>query len=241
MPTAAAPSGTLLATLQTRWNTEIAEQLLHLGPHGCETAATWLQQVRSSTGPVQDVLLSALLSAARDGEVVAVEVLLQALVPAVRRATAELPRLDEFTPADRAGAAVAAAWEAIRCSRSDLDTHVFITLLRDARRILAPAPTANQRHIGDKTAMVEPADLAELAGPQPAPSVPAEIRLAAVLSWARDARILTTTEIDLLTRVTLSSEPATDIAADLDITVAGMRKRVERIQARLTAAIQTQQ
>lgn len=238
---AAAPSGRLLATLQIRWNTEIAEQLLDLGPHGCETAATWLQQVRSSSGPVQDVLLSALLSAARDGEVVAVEVLLQALVPAVRRATAGLVGLGEFMPADRAGAAVSAAWEAIRCSRSDLDTHVFITLLRAARRILAPAPTANQRHIADKTAAVDAADLADLVGSQPALTVPAEVRLAEVLSWARDARILTTTEIDLLTRVTLTGEPVTGIATDLDITVAGLRKRVERIQARLTAAIQAQQ
>lgn len=236
----AAPSGTILGTLQNRWDTEIAEQLLDLGPHGCEPAATWLQQVRASTGPVQDVLLSALLSTARDGEVVAVDVLLQSLVPAVRRATAGLPSLDEFAPADRAGAAVSAAWEAIRCSRIDRDKHVFITLLRDARRILVPAPTANQRHIADKTSTVDAAALADLAGPQPAPTLPAEIRLAAMLSWARAARILTQVEIDLLTRVTLGDEPVTAIAADLETTVASTRKRVERIQTRLAAAIQAQ-
>lgn len=236
-----APSGTILGTLQIRWDTEIADQLLDLGPRGCDTAAIWLQQVRSSAGLVQDVLLGALLSAAQDGEVVAVEVLLQALVPAVRRATTGLQTLDEFTPADRAGAAVSAAWEAIRCSRIDRDTHVFITLLRDARRILAPAPTANQRHIADKTTTVDTATLADLAGPQPAPTIPAERRLAAVLSWAREARILTPVEIDLLTRVTLGDEPISVIAGDLEITVASTRKRVERIQARLAAAVQAQQ
>lgn len=237
---AAALSGTLLTTLQTRWNAELADQLLDLGPLGCETVSTWLQRVRSSTRATQDVLLHALLSATRDGEVVAVEVLLQALVPAVRRATAGLRSLDDFTPADRAGAAVAAAWEAIRCYRLERDTHVFITLLRDARRVLAPPPTANQRHIADKTVTVDAADLADLAGPQPAPTVPAEVRLAAVLSWARQARILTTTEIDLLIRVTVRGEPVTEIATGLGITVGGVRRRVERTQARLTAAVQAQ-
>lgn len=235
MSTRVVPS--LLRTVRAEWTDRWAGRPLLLPLLGLDTAAGWLARVRGCAGPEQDVLLGALLDAAASGEQAAGRTLLQLLIPPTDRAATATRLLADHDPADRPGLVVAAVWEAIRLARPDPNPrHVYVTLLRAATARLAPTLPAGQRQLRAATEMVDPALLIDLVGAGPDQRVPPEVRLGRLLETAVRSRVVTPGEVGLLHRVLLDGRTAVDVATGTGTSAASLRKRVQRIIARLRHA-----
>lgn len=228
----------LLATLRAEWGTRWAGQLLLLPTLGDDTASGWLARIRGCAGPEQDELLVAVLAATADGQQAAERLLLQLLIPPVDRAAAALGLLDDQNPMDRPGLVVAAVWEAIRCTRPPMvRKHIYLTLRRAATACLGAQLPKGQRQLERVTEPVDPAMLIGLAGAQPDPSVPVELRLTRLLDAAVLSRIVTTEEVDLLRRLYLSKRTAAAAAVGMGVSQATLRRRAHRIVERLRRAV----
>jgi len=233
-------STTAPAPLMTRLNQDWAGVHVsreHLfGQLGARTCGELLEQIRTSKGTEQDALLYELVTLARKGDRIAERVLIQVLIPAAQRMAHRVTTLDDFEKADRVGYAIGAAWESIRTYRLHLRTSVHGNLTMNMLAIIAPKKTANDRDIHAHTSPVSDETLDVVAGAWERPEQPAEMKLARLFTWALDTRVLERDEIALLSRAALGDETHQEIAADLGVTVAAMRKRVDRIRARLRCA-----
>jgi DNA-binding CsgD family transcriptional regulator len=106
-------------------------------------------------------------------------------------------------------------------------------------RFLTPKPTANERLIAARTITVSDEILESVAvfwTPEPTP----EVKLANVLAWAVDTRVLTPAEVDLLVRTALGNRTHAAIAAGMGLSVEGLRSRLTRIRKRLASAARTE-
>jgi hypothetical protein len=231
MPSAGPSS--LPARLQAQWTHRWAPQPLRLLDGQVATAGDWLATVRATTGSEQDVLLRLLLDAAADCEQVAERLLWVLLIPPVDRAT-PLVTMDGWSRRDRAGLVAAAVWESIRCTATDTSRpHVFRHLVRDAALLLTRGVSADQRRLDEATVLVDPVLLVDIAGAAPVPVVPAEIRLARLFDDAIRARNATADEIALLSRTLLEGRSVAQVATELQVTPATLRRRLQRLTRRL--------
>ena len=240
MTTAAIRTTPLMTKLNNEWAARHAHHERDFGTLGIRTGGDLLADIRSTTRPAQDALLYELVSMAHSGHREAERVLVQALVPAAQRMAHRVRALDDFDRADRVGFAIGAAWEAIRSYRLHLHERVMANLTMNMLGLLAPEKSANDRLIADKTTPVSDDFLEEASGSWEAEDPTPEVRLAALFTWAIDTGVLTRDEVALLSRAALGDEKHAEIAADLDITVAGLRKRLDRIRWRLSDAARDQ-
>lgn len=212
-----------------RW----AMQPLQLPDGRIAAAGDWLTTARSTTGVEQDTVLRLLLEAADDGERAAERLLWVLLIPPVDRAAPD-SIADGWSRWDRPGIVAAAVWETIRCNAASYRRpHVFRHLVRDAATLLTRGLSADQRRLDHATVAVDPVQLVEIAGAIPAPAVPAEVRLARLLEDAIQARVATGDEVGLLCRTLLERRTVAQVAAELDITPAALRRRLQRLTRRL--------
>lgn len=237
-------STTAPVSLMTRLNqdwagTHVAREHT-FGELGTLTCGKLLEQIRTTRGPAQDALLYPLITLARRGDRIAERVLVQVLIPAAQRMAHRVTSLDDLDRADRVGYAIGAAWESIRTYKLHLHARVHANLTMNMLGLLAPEKSANQRHIHDNTAPVSDEVLEIQAGEWEQPEAPAEVQLARLFTWALDTRVLDRDEIALLSRAALGEETHQQIADDLGLTVAAMRKRVDRIRGRLRDAARDQ-
>ena len=83
------------------------------------------------------------------------------------------------------------------------------------------------------------ADVLEIeAGAWHEPERTPEEQLANLFTWALDIKLVTTDELALLSRTALSDEKHADIASELGLSTACLRKRADRIRARIATAVQ---
>jgi DNA-binding CsgD family transcriptional regulator len=228
----------LVTQLNSEWAT-VADRLVDCGMNGRRSGADLLTAIRQSNGPEQDLLLHTLIMLGRDGDDRAERVVLQALIPAAQRIAQRVRGLEELDRADRAGYAVGAAWESIRTYRLHLRDRVMANLTMNMLRFLTPKPTANERLIAARTITVSDEILESVAvfwTPEPTP----EVKLANVLAWAVDTRVLTPAEVDLLVRTALGNRTHAAIAAGMGLSVEGLRSRLTRIRKRLASAARTE-
>lgn len=226
----------LMTRLNTEWTKLIAEKEHQFGSLGTATSAAILEKIRTSRNAAQDCVLYELVTLAHAGDRNAERVLLQALIPAAQRMAHRVRSLDDFDRHDRVGYAIGAAWESIKRYKLHLRARVMANLTMNMLGILAPEKSANDRIIADHTTPVATDVLEAEAGAWVAPEPTAEERLAELFTWALDTNLVTTAEIALLSRTALSDEKHAAIAADLGITVACLRKRADRIRARIAGA-----
>jgi DNA-directed RNA polymerase specialized sigma24 family protein len=228
----------LVTQLNREW-ASIAGRGIDCGRTGWRSGADLLAAIRQSNGPEQDALLHALLSRGRDGDAAAERVVLQVLIPAAQRMAQRVRGLEDLDRADRAGDAIGAAWESIRTYRLHLGERVMANLTMNMLRFLTPKPTANERLIAARTITVSDEFLEIVSAawtPQPTP----EVELANILAWAVDTRVLTRGEVALLVRAALGEQTHAVIAAELGLSLEGLRSRLTRIRKRLATAAQTE-
>lgn len=231
MPTTG--SSSLPRRLQAEWVHRWAPHALQLPDGRIAAAGDWLTTVRSTIGAPQDTLLRLLLEAADDGERAAERLLWVLLIPPVDRA-APASLEDGWSRRDRPGIVAAAVWETIRCSATDAARpHVFRHLVRDATTLLTREMSAGRRRLDRATLAVDPVLLADLAGAAPARVAPAEVRLARLLAAAVHAGVATGDEVGLLHRTLLEDRTVAQVATELDVTPAALRRRLQRLTRRL--------
>jgi len=236
-------SSTRPTPLMTRLNNDwasIADREDDYGTLGTRAGGELLAQIRTTSGEAQDRVLYELVCLTHAGHSAAERVLVQALVPAAQRMANRVRTLDDFDRSDRVGYAIGAAWESIKQYKRHLHRRVMANLTMNMLGILAPDKTANDRIIADNTIAVSSDILEAEAGTWEAPEAPAEVMLARLFTWASDFGILTRDEIALLSRAALGDDTHATIAAELGVTVACLRKRVDRIRGRLAAAAREQ-
>lgn len=228
----------LMTRLNSEWTVQIAAKEYEFGSLGFHTAGALLEQIRTTKGAVQDALLYELVTLAHHGDRTAERVVLQSLIPAAQRMAHRVRSLDDFDRHDRVGYAIGAAWESIQKYKLHLHARVMANLTMNMLGILAPEKTANDRLIADKTAPMA-ADVLEIeAGAWHEPERTPEEQLANLFTWALDIKLVTTDELALLSRTALSDEKHADIATDLGLSLACLRKRADRIRARIATAVQ---
>lgn len=248
------------ASLMTRLNhdwehTQASREYLFgaLGIRGCGDLLEEIRQLhraasnrrasaddREKAAVQEDATLYELVALARGGDRQAERVLVQLLIPAAQRMAHRVTRLGDFDRADRVGYAIGAAWESIRSFKLHLHRRIHANLTMGMLSILAPEKTQNEKLIHDCTAPVSDAVLEVEAGECQQPEAPVEVQLAQLFTWAIDTGVLQRDEVALLSRSALGDETAAEIAASLDLTRACLRKRVDRIRARLSAAAREQ-
>ncbi|MFB8386501.1 hypothetical protein ACFC3F_05080 [Microbacterium sp. NPDC055910] len=228
----------LMTRLNSEWTTQIAAKEYEFGSLGFHTAGALLEQIRTTKGAAQDALLYELVTLAHQGDRTAERVVLQSLIPAAQRMAHRVRSLDDFDRHDRVGYAIGAAWESIQKYKLHLHARVMANLTMNMLGILAPEKTANDRLIADKTAPMA-ADVLEIeAGAWQEPERTPEEQLANLFTWALDIKLVTTDELALLSRTALSDEKHADIASELGLSTACLRKRADRIRARIATAVQ---
>ncbi|MFM9920910.1 hypothetical protein [Lacisediminihabitans sp. H27-G8] len=231
-----APS--LITQLNREWAT-LAGRAIDCGAPGRHSGAELLAMIRQTSGCDQDALLHLLLRLGRDGNAAADRVLLQALIPAAQRIAQRVRGLDDLERADRAGYAIGAAWESIRTYRMHLEVRVMANLTMNMLRFLAPEPSANERLIAARTITVTDQFLETVSAawaPEPTP----EAELANLLAWAVGRRILERAEVALLIKASLGEQTHAAIAAEMGLSLEGLRSRLTRIRRRLSTAAQTE-
>jgi DNA-directed RNA polymerase specialized sigma24 family protein len=228
----------LVTQLNSEWAT-VAGRLIDCGGYGDRTGADLLAAIRQSKGAEQDALLHELLRLGREGNTAAERVVLQALIPAAQRIAQRVRGLEQMDRADRAGYAIGAAWESIRGYRLHLRVRVMANLTMNMLRLLAPRPTANERLVAARTITVTDQFL-ESVSATATPDPSAEVQLAGVLSWALDAGVLTQEQVALLVRAALSDQSHSVIAAEVGLSLEGLRSRLKRIRKRLSTAAQSE-
>lgn len=227
----------LMTRLNSEWNTQIAAKEYDFGSLGFHTAAAMLEQIRACRGAAQDKILYELVTLAHRGDRNAERVVLQVLIPAAQRMAHRVRSLDDFDRHDRVSYAIGAAWESIQKYKLHLHARVMANLTMNMLGILSPEKSANDRLIADKTAPMADDILEIEAGVWQQPRRTPEEHLANLFTWALDIKLVTTSELALLSRTALSDEKHADIAADLGITTACLRKRADRIRARIADAV----
>lgn len=229
--------------LRKRLNQEWAQQFGHrictFGILGDHTPEDLLQQIKGAEGTEQDRLLHALLTQSQNGNKDAERVLLQSLLPAVVRMSRTVRALTNFTDSDKISYAVGEAWGVITSYPLRCSTKVHANLTMRLLQRLAET-NANQRLIHDKTITTTDENLDYLVGAAPERAATPEARLAHLFTWAMEAGVIDRAEIALLSRVALGDESTTEIADDLEVSVKCLRKRVERIRAKLSGAVRTE-
>ncbi|CAQ03326.1 hypothetical protein ACR8AL_07375 [Clavibacter sepedonicus] len=236
MTATASPITPLITKLNIEWDTDLAGRMSVYGALGAQRGDVLLERIRTATGAEQDELLHALLCLAREGHRGAERILVQALVPAARRMAHRVRALDELDRTDRVGFALGAAWESIRTYKLHLSRRVMANLTMGMLSILAPAATANDRVIASHTHPVSDEILEHVAGAWEDPGESPDAQLANLFTWAVDTNVITSSEVALLSRASLGDESHMTIAADLKITVDGLRTRLKRIRKRLSIA-----
>ncbi|WP_435740101.1 hypothetical protein [Clavibacter nebraskensis] len=226
----------LITKLNIEWDTDLGARISDYGSLGAQRGDVLLEKVRTTTGTGQDELLHALLCLTREEHRAAERLLVQALVPAARRMAHRVRALDELDRTDRVGFALGAAWESIRTYKLHLNRRVMANLTMGMLSILAPATTANDRIIASHTHPVGDDVLEHVAGAWEDPGESPDAQLANLFAWAVDTNVITSSEVALLSRACLGDESHLVIAADLKITVDGLRTRLKRIRKRLRIA-----
>ena len=227
----------LMTRLNTEWTTLIAEKEHQFGSLGTATSAAILKRIRASKNTAQDAVLYELVTLAHGGDRTAERVLLQALIPAAQRMAHRVRSLDDFDRHDRVGYAIGAAWESIQRYKLHLRGRVMANLTMNMLGILAPEKSANDRIIADRTTPVATDVLEAEAGAWVTPEPTPEERLAELFTCALDNNLVTTEEVALLSRTALSDEKHAAIAEDLGLSIACLRKRADRIRARIAGAV----
>ena len=238
MSTTSLGAPSLVAQLNREWAT-LADRAIDCGATGRRSGTELLATIRQTRGHEQDAILHLLLSLGRGGNPAADRVVLQTLIPAAQRIAQRVRGLGDLDRADRAGYAIGAAWESIRTYRMHLQDRVMANLTMNMLRLLAPEPTANERLIAARTITVSDEILETVSAawnPVPAP----EVELANVLAWAVEKHVLERAEVALLIQAALGEQTHASIAAQLGLTVEGLRSRLTRIRRRLATAAQTE-
>jgi DNA-directed RNA polymerase specialized sigma24 family protein len=231
-----APS--LISHLNREWAT-LAGRTIDCGTAGWHSGTELLATIRQASGCEQDAILHRLLRLGRDGNAAAERVLLQALIPAAQRIVQRVRGLEDIERADRPGYAIGAAWESIRTYRMHLEARVMANLTMNMLRLLAPEPSANERLIAARTITVTDQFLETVTAawtPEPTP----EAELANVLAWAVGRHVLDREEVALLIKASLGEQTHAAIAAEIGLSLEGLRSRLTRIRRRLSAAAQTE-
>lgn len=228
----------LVTQLNSEWAT-VAGRIIDCGVYGRCSGADLLAEIRNNHGAEQDALLHTLLRLGHDGGTAADRVVLQSLVPAAQRIAQRVRSLEDLDRADRAGYAMGAAWESIRTYRLHLQERVMANLTMNLLRFLTPKPTANERLIAARTITVSD-EFLETVATAWMPELAPEVELANILTWAVNTRVLTRNEVALLVRATLGEQAHATIAADMGLSLEGLRSRLTRIRKRLSTAAQTE-
>lgn len=233
-----APREHLFGALGIRGCGDLLEEIRQL--HRLASGRQGSAEAREKAAAQEDATLYELITLARGGDRQAERVLVQLLLPAAQRMAHRVTRLGDFDRADRVGYAIGAAWESIRGFKLHLRRRIHANLTMGMLSILAPEKTQNEKLIHDCTVPVSDEVLVEEAGEWEQPETPVEIQLARLFTWAVDTGVLQRDEVALLSRSALGDETAAEIAASLGLTRACLRKRVDRIRARLSAAAREQ-
>jgi DNA-binding CsgD family transcriptional regulator len=228
----------LVTRLNSEWVT-VAGRIIDCGAYGRHSGADLLAEIRHNNGAAQDAILHALLCVGRDGSTAADRVVLQALVPAAQRIAQRVRSLEYLDRADRAGYAMGAAWESIRTYRLHLRERVMANLTMNLLRFLTPKPTANERLIAARTITVSD-EFLETVATAWMPELAPEVELANILTWAVNTRVLTRNEVALLVRATLGEQAHATIAADMGLSLEGLRSRLTRIRKRLSTSARSE-
>jgi DNA-directed RNA polymerase specialized sigma24 family protein len=231
-----APS--LITQLNGEWAT-VGSRTIDCGTTGLHSGAELLATIRQTSGGEQDAILHRLLRLGRDGNAAAERVLLQALIPAAQRIAQRVRGLDDLERADRAGYAIGAAWESIRTYRMHLEARVMANLTMNMLRYLAPKPSANERLIAARTFAVPDEVLETVTAAWTSEPTP-EAELANVLAWAVGQHVLDRAEVALLIKASLGEQSHAAIAAEIGLSLEGLRSRLTRIRRRLSTAAQTE-
>lgn len=216
----------------------------HPALRGVATLAELPVHVRRHEDP--NAVLLAVLVLHQNGAPLAGRVLLQLMLPKLVSIThcARLDPLGHAGPVfgEKAAATVAAFLECAADQPTKAKTIAGALALRTLGKITAPsrAPGRELRSVSLET--VEESETwvdgsAQLTG--------ADVELAELLAWATASRTITTAERQLLELVYLEQPDASraDIAAELGITCASLRKRLSRTVGRVRVAVlaETQQ
>jgi hypothetical protein len=231
-----APS--LVTQLNREW-TMIESRTIDCGTTGRHSGTHLLATIRQTSGGEQDAILHLLLMLGRDGNAGAERVVLQALIPAAQRIVQRVRGLDDLERADRAGYAIGAAWESIRTYRMHLQKKVMANLTMNMLRFLTPQASANERLVAARTITVSDEVLETVSAswdPEPTP----DAELANVLAWAVGRHVLEPAEVVLLIRASLGEQAHAAIAAEMGLSVEGLRSRLTRIRRRLSTAARTE-
>lgn len=213
---------------------------------GLASPAAIVDAIDAADYETADALLLALVRLAQSRSQTAGRVLLQAILPglATLAARARATTSDSAWYEDRIHIVIATAWEVIATFPADRRTHkIAANLVQSVRgRFL------NSRSSRVTAIPVDDATLLTVAHPHPHIEDPLPGQLTAddtlldVLSWARDAAVITRAEADLIARCYDTPQGRhgaygfAEAAHDLDISPALARKRCSRAIRRLTQA-----
>jgi DNA-directed RNA polymerase specialized sigma24 family protein len=234
------------STLVTRLNTEwmrVSHRTVNIasGTHPLQggdvrSGAELLAQIQIERGPEQDALLYSLITLGRHGNTFADRVLLQALFPAAHSIARRVRVMDQFERADRSSYAISAAWESIRTYRLHLQSKVMGNLTMGVLHHLSTLVTPGAQEIAVRTFTV-PDEVLDLLPDQHPAQIRPEVEVAQTLRWAVNHGVLTAGETALLVRAALDEQPHLMIAADLGLSVEGVRTRLTRIRKKLSTAV----